>query len=58
MREWEKTIREVQRLTLRKRMEDITAALRDPDIQNDNYTVLQTELRVITASLGALEKGA
>jgi len=58
MREWEKTIREVQRLTLRKRMEDITAALRDPDIQNDNYTVLQTELRAITASLGALEKGA
>lgn len=58
MREWQKTVREVRRLRLRKIMEDLSLTLRDLDADSDKYSTIQGELRDVSNALAALEKSA
>lgn len=58
LREWEKATGEVKRLSLKRQMEDISAALHDSGLAADQYDALQERLRQAAEGLAVLEKGA
>lgn len=56
-REWEKTIKDVQRLRLRLHMEEISGKLHDTTLSPGEHETLQQELQRHVILLSALEKG-
>lgn len=56
-REWEKAVREVRRVGLKRQIEIISSDLRDSGLSDDKYGALQEKLRALVEELSRLEKG-